>query len=253
MKYRSIIIIVLSYIFILGCDDTRNNPSGTGNNGLTGNINGFVNLLRSDGSRAPDLSGAIVNLDGTSLSAITDTNGKWVIPDITAGIYTIKYTKDGYGTYVDMNRQFVGGGNLYFGKITLAQPPDFFVTIDSLKTSSDSNSLTVVGVATGMHSAGFYRVLIALGKTPDISASDPTKYIYTVPYSGIYNTTVKVNIFQSDLRQAGFISGTQAYVIMYPLSYGLGTNYTAYTDQETGRLIYTSLGKPSAILPVTIP
>jgi hypothetical protein len=243
-------VLVLSP-FLAGCGEEE--PM-TGPLLLSGNFTGFVTLIDSNGSRLKDLSGVKVSIDGTSFSAMTDSLGKWNINEISTGIYTINYSKPSYGIYKAMNQGFVGGGTLFLNPVTLAQPPVFTVTIDSEKTLTDSNSIYIAGNATGVQGMGFSRVLIAIGASPDVSANDASKYLYatsTIVWSN--SLMIGTHINKNDLDFAGLTSGTIMYAVLYPLSNGSSHAYTSYLDQNNGRLVYTSLGPPSAVVPVTIP
>jgi hypothetical protein len=252
MRQFSFIILAVSILYIAGCDTTTQ-PLLKGKSYFAGTIFGIVNEMQFNGMRDSDLSGVTISISGTDLFTTTDSTGKWSLDIPNAGIYTITYSKPGYGSYIDMNRQFVGGGSLYLGKINISQPPDFSVSFDTGKCGADSNSLYANGVLSGMHNTGFYRVLLVIGTTPDVTGADPTKYTYAYAYSSVYSNSVRIRLFKTDLQFAGLVSGSQAYMIMYPVGYGLGMNYSAYNDPMTGRMVYTALGKPTEVVPVTIP
>jgi hypothetical protein len=252
---RAVHFFILANLFFIpsltGCGEEE--PI-TGPLLLSGNFTGFVTLIDSNGSRLKDLSGVNVSIDGSLFSTMTDSLGKWNIDEMTTGIYTIIYSKPSFGIYKAMNQGFVGGGTLFLNPVQLTQPPAFTVTIDTEKTLTDSNSIYIAGNATGVHGMGFSRVLIAIGATPDVSATDASKYLYstsTIVWSN--SLMIGTHIQKNDLDFAGLTSGTTMYAVLYPLSNGSSHAYTSYLDQNYGRLVYTSLGPPSAVVPVTIP
>ncbi len=241
------LIIALS---IAGCTGSTG-PAGPS---LTGSMTGFVTLFQSDGSRASDHSGVIVCIQGTSRSAMTDSTGKWTISGVSTGTYNVTYTKQSYGMSEQQGVQFVGGDiACYAGKIIMAQPPFFLVALDPVKTIADSNALyvsfTTAGVAKGIEIA----FLIAVGTDSSVSASDPTKYLYSAIFTNVSNSGA-ANVFASTLGSAGFTSGTPAYVVAYPLCYyNGGFEYSSYLDHATGRTGYTSLGAASSVIRLIVP
>ena len=85
-------MILLLCIFVgfalTGCNDDDDDEDG-GGNAKVGTVSGVVD----DGTRAP-IEGAQVYVNG--LSDITDVNGRYSIPNILIGTYTLKVVKGGY-------------------------------------------------------------------------------------------------------------------------------------------------------------
>ena len=136
----------------------------------------------------------------------------------------------------------------------MSQSPNFTITIDTVKSLTDSNSIYLTGSVGGLPKTtpdNAY-LLFAVGSGRDVSAGDANKYLYSTTYFLGNNTTYSTHLYHLNLNLAGLQSGAIAYVVAYPLCYN-ASEYTSYTDHSTGRQVYTSLGPPSAVLKVTIP
>lgn len=150
--------------------------------------------------------------------------------------------------------QFVGGGTDFIGMIYMSQPPPCGISLNPFSTVADS-----IGFQVGFSMSNFSPncgaiALIAVGENSDVSAADPTKYLY------VFNTDYSspAYLYKSDLYAAGFKSGTTAYIVAYALcQYNEGINgseyYSSYLDDATGRIVYTSLGASSNVIPLTVP
>jgi hypothetical protein len=241
-------------VLMAGCKGDTG-PAGPS---LGGSMSGFVNLFQSDGSQDANPSGVTVSIQGASLSTTTDSTGKWTINGLTTGTYTVTYTKPGYGMTEQPDVQFAGGGTDYLGTIIMAQPPNFTVKLDSAELTSVNN-----GSIEGWYKINTAQeeecVLIAVGMDSNVSASDPTKYVFS-EINGLSNflspdTNEQLfGISGPSLQVAGFKSGEYAYVVVYPLCFDYGgSDYSSYVDPATGRTAYTSLGTPSAVIRVVVP
>jgi hypothetical protein len=215
-------------------------------------MTGFVTLYQSNGNPEPSSNGVTVRVQGTSLSATTDSAGRWTINGVTSGGYTVTYTDTGYGMSEQQGVQFVGGTD-FLGTITLAQPATFAVGISPLSNTDDTNGsleLYLSGNIPVSYSGG--SVLIAAGLHSNVSASDPTKYLYAL-IPAYFGPTYPVYLYASYLYAAGFKSGMTAYLVSFPLSGIEGDSYSSYFDIATGRTVYTSLGAPSNVIALTVP
>ncbi len=250
------IIIALS---IAGCTGSTG-PAGPT---LTGSMTGFVTLFQSDGSRAYDQSGVAVNVQGTSLSAMTDSTGKWTFSGLSTGTYIVTYNKKGYGMSEQQGLQFVGGGSTdYLGNIMMAQPPDFSVSLTSIRFDTTyywhiiNFSVTMTFSSSGEPEDNS-TFLIIVGKDSTFNPSNPTDYLYSTlgGYNG--NNSGYAYSYLSSLAAVGFTSGMTAYVAAYPLAHwpnGSSTAlYSSYYDIATGRTAYTSVGTRSNVIRFTIP
>jgi hypothetical protein len=109
---------------------------------LNGNITGVILLYDENRNQILDASGVIITLEGTLLTTVTSKNGSWLIKNVPAGIYNIKFTKDGFPTVMYYNIQFVGGGTLAINEQRLGHLPSINVT--SLRTISSSSMNRII-------------------------------------------------------------------------------------------------------------
>ncbi|MFI5201706.1 MAG: carboxypeptidase regulatory-like domain-containing protein, partial [Candidatus Kapaibacterium sp.] len=197
------IIIALS---ITGCTGNTG-PAGPS---LSGSMTGFVALYQSDGSRAPDQSGVTVSIQSTSLSTTTDSTGKWTISDLNTGTYTVTYTKQGYGMSEQQGLQFVGGGGTdYIGNITMAQPPDFSVSMDSISLDTTYYYPFIYYWASmNFSSSGEPEdnstFLIVVGKDSTLNPSDPAGYLYSTLGGWNGRNPSYAYCYLSNLESVGF-------------------------------------------------
>jgi hypothetical protein len=160
----------------------------------------------------------------------------------------------GYGMTEQDGLQFAGGDVPdYIGKINMSQPPSFSITLDPVKTVTDSNAL-LVSFTESVKSRAAYG-LIVVGTDSNVSAADPTKYLYAMTYSPLFidSGAATFSISEATLQDARFTSGTPAYVVAYPLAYGYNAEYSSYLDVATGRSVYTSLGARSNFVALIVP
>src|SRR5207253_3143103 len=85
------------------------------NNGAPGTIIAKVTLIDSlsltNGQDIKhDPSGVEVSIEGTSLKAVTDNNGKCTITNVPPGVYNFLFKKDGFATQVYGQKEFAGNG-----------------------------------------------------------------------------------------------------------------------------------------------
>jgi hypothetical protein len=114
MKQFYILLVLVAGCFgLVACEeDPVSAPVGA-----SGEIVGFVTLRDVNGVRRTDMSGVRVTLRGTTFSALTDTNGKWRMTSVPAGIYDLDMSKPAFATNHLRAFQFVGGGTAYLPSV----------------------------------------------------------------------------------------------------------------------------------------
>ena len=216
---------------------------------LKGNIQGFVTLVNSDGSQPIDRSGISVSIDSSSISTITGADGKFILSDLETGIYTINYSKSSYGSSKIVQYQFVGGGTVTLERVYLCQPPNFTVTIDSIKWMDGLE----FGIYTTLseHISGWRWVIFFIGQSPNVS-SNPVYYLNTSDgYESYFNNGQGMQKTSSSWFM-GFVSGDTAYIKAY--SANKSEINSGYIDINTGRFVYTNLNPISSnVISVIIP
>jgi hypothetical protein len=221
-------------------------------------LSGFVVLVNGNGTEPANRDSVIVTIEGTSLSALTDSLGAWSIGGVETGIYNIAFNKSGYGTTKITQRQFTGGGQISVGTEYLCKAPAF--NVDSLwvrpPKAADPYSL-YIGVKlsdTTASSMGPYRTFIFLQRDTSV-AMDPAHYaavftINTYFKDGVDSTNAKIQ--PVNFSNGGFVSGDSIYAAAYLANAGSFTS--GYEDLATGKTIYTNLnGVRSKVVRVVVP
>jgi hypothetical protein len=227
-KYFISFLVLLS--FLTGCTDQTNSPV------LTGSMTGFVILYNEDGSEANNFSGVYVTLEGTNHFGVSDSSGKFLIQNVSAGIYNIVFSKEGFGTYKIIAQEFTGGGEAYYGYIYLSKVPSF--TVQSISVLDSLFSYIHDIICTLSDTQNYYRNIIAFLGHQNVSEK-PADYLTTK--GGLINMGSSVGhiyIYREFLLSHGFNVGDSVYVMVYPIS----NEYSTYPDPNTGRYYYVSLG-----------
>src|ERR1043165_5836971 len=108
MKILSLLSVL---IMLASCSDSNNTTtSSVGGDKVTGNLIGKITLTDHTGKPIANKSGALVQIDGTSYSAVTDSNGDWEIHNLPSRTYSLSISKDGFVTFHDPSYAFLGGG-----------------------------------------------------------------------------------------------------------------------------------------------
>ena len=216
MKLKNFALILL--LLAISCTNNDDSTPIT-----KANISGSVNLY--DEATTPlDKSNMLVKVNGTVplISALTDSNGEFVLKDVPFGTYTIEYEKLQYGIFKKFNFNHQGNTNIItetpsLGKISSTQVTDlqvsvtgnqilFFITTNTNSTVSNSNFI--------YHSPIF------------VSQINP------------YQSTIT----QNDLITAGFVSGQTVYVKAYGESYWSNE----YFDVNLNKKVFPNLNALSA-------
>ncbi len=268
MNYKklSFASFIIAPILIAGCTGSTG-PAGPL---LSGSITGVVQLFNADGSMPIDRSGVTVSIPGTAFSTTTDSLGQWALGNLTTGSYTITETKPGYGMSEQQDVQLVSGTVVDAGSnsrtltqggdIVMAQPPIFSVGIDSSNTVSDTLYVwfTMIGKFDTIANSSTNCFLIVVGQDSSVNGGNPNSY----KYFDIAEITSSLGKHSYDyfppteLEYAGFTSGSNAYIIIYPLGVfvpGYNIPFSSYYDVATDKFVYTSVGTPSKVIKVKVP
>jgi len=258
MKTNQIVygLILCSSALFFSCKGTQGDPGPTGPTGasLSGSINGIVTLTTSTGTQPTNMSGVTVKTNKGD-SAVTSASGSWILNEVT-GIYTLTFTKAGYGTTTVYGYNFAGGGNSYLNTVALNQAPVYTasVVLDTIGGNSTLTkdlhmnvNLTISGTAGQVQDMEYF---IYYSTSSSVSASNYMGMINAgVPAS---QTAYKGSITGANFLAAGILPGQVVYVIVYPSS-TTPTLASKYVDEATGKTIYTGLGQPSVVENLLVP
>ncbi len=240
----TILAVLLLAGFLPGCKG-EDGPAGPS---LTGQLIGYAYLYDLNAVRATDQSGITVVAEGTSVTATTASDGRWVLSGLPTGTYTIAFSKTGYGTAKRISFQFVGGGQTSFGSIYLFQLPGF--TIGTLSATVSSGAVYIGGTLTGSLPEAPRVVRIFIGTTASVS-SDPSNYAFTIgTVVSDTGTTFITAVASQSFAAYGFTVGQTAYIVAYPDALGS----SAYLDLSTGKYYYPNLNPiPSVVVSAVVP
>ena len=235
MKSKSILISIAIIVLVFNScvKEGPEGPPGASGSALSGSLVGFVYLYDEYGVPISDKSGVTVTVDGyiPSLSATTNSSGKYQIDNMTAGTYDLIFSKTGYATYKSLSLSFVGGVKPRVFNTTLVQQAT--TTVSSLTvTFYSSTQFTLACTLAPAIPAGYLRYLrVYYGKNSTVSS---TNYITTAAFGSSVPAFSSIRSFD----KGNFPSSTSLYVIAYAESY-----YTYYyQDLLSGLNIYTTIG-----------
>ena len=242
MKQVIFNLIFFLTLVVMGC----NGPAGPA---LTGKITGYIYAV-DDHNTFLDRSGVKIELQGTGISTVSDQTGRWVLGCVKTGIYTVVFSKSGFGTYKLYSLQFVGGGDLYLdpdGAATIAKLPSYTVT--SLQVQFP-DSLNVELSGTVSDTTSWTRgVIVYIGKA-NLTSSDPVTNLFEI--AGFTNPNA--NTFQITYPKSTFINqglsiGGTVYLAAYAWSYAA----TSYRDPVSARIVQPSVGRASVTANFVMP
>ena len=220
---------LLSASLFFACSQSTGLQSGT--------MVGHVILVNNNGSQPADRSHVAVLVEGRTDTVFTDANGSFTL-SASEGIYSLSFSKAGYGTMKSINNWFPGGGQMVVNTVTLSQPPTFSVSGFSVTKPTNSTSLNVADTLTDTNSVA-RRLILFLGRTSTVS-SNPANYFATNTLTPTVSKGISTStITQTTLRNSGFVAGDTIWFVAYAAN-EYGQNST-YTDAVSGRITYANL------------
>jgi hypothetical protein len=219
-------------LFITSCSSNDDEPAAA----TKANISGSVNLY-NESTDPVDKSNMTVSVLGTMpmISAVTNTEGRFVLSNVPFGTYTLEYTKNGYGTYKKFG--VVHGSNGQATALT-AIPSLGQVSTTSITglTASASANQVVLSISTNPVGSAANRRYIRYFLSTNQSVS-ATNYSYYSPVFISQINPFEKTILATELISAGFTSGQQVYVRAYGDSFW----DNAYDSPEFNRRIFPNL------------
>lgn len=97
LTLASILLLTLSF----ACKKEEKRQPSSGASTVPGAIKGIVKLYDESGTTLANASGITVSLLGTSITFTTPEDGKFMLSNIPAGTYNLKYSKKGYGYFIE--------------------------------------------------------------------------------------------------------------------------------------------------------
>lgn len=242
MKKTTFILITSSVLFSF-CkkQEGPQGPQGSAGPSLSGTLVGYVDVYDSYGALQKSDS-VTINVTGKSISAPTDTMGKFVISNLTTGTYELVISKPTYQDTKIPSLNFVGGGTQYLtNRIGITQTPAF--TLSNLSFSNIFGTISYTVTASTSDSKA-RKAIIFLSKNSNVS-NNPSSYASTIIANiGAGSTNAIGTISSSNMTQWGFNSGDVIYAIAYPISNA--NNASIYFDTNSGKIAYNNLNLSGA-------
>jgi hypothetical protein len=246
----SYILLFLSLFLAESCSESDNpaNPVNPEKGFIGGHFHPRTEYTDMNSTDTVDYYGCSVTLDGTNISAVTDSAGNWLIGNIAPGVYTISYSKDGYSYFKKTGAEVIQSDTAifpqYLYKYTTAR-------VNNLHVNSAGGQLLITGnIMNSLRRDYLIRYFFSLDSN---ILNIPANYMYTefeqkfdvIPpgeYSEYYTELI-------DLYSHGMPSGSRIYIIAnicYQNQY--------YRDAATGKYIFNALSpvpsnKVSTVLP----
>jgi hypothetical protein len=239
MEILSVLVLLL---VAAGCSDSNNSATtSSGGNELTGDLIGKVTLYDYNGIVLANKSGALVQIEGTSYSAVTDSNGDWLIHNLPTRTYSLSISKDGYLPYHDYSYAFLGGGTTRYlfryyyyrifyeyAEVPLRQFPEFTIALDAILMPniphSDTSGLFYCHTSTNVP-LGSLGVYIISGADSTLSADKPESYEngFYVQFGNYSRTDTSFNLASAIYSTSdgtslvdGFSKGKTVYFRAFP-------------------------------------
>jgi len=233
LKY-TFLIIILSTCIACGDDDDSNNES---NPETEGNIIGWVNLydesinrLSNEGMRV------VVETTNSQISATTDQDGKFTLENVIFGNHTLRYEKEGYGTFKRFNIEHttLSSPTIINNSPSLGQVSSTKITSVSSSLDSDNNVVLAIETSPNASIGNTRYIRIFLSSSSDVSSSN-----FEVASEGliVQNTPYEETLSLEMLNKLGYIQDTTVYVRVYGDSFWSNS----YIDPITNEHFYPNL------------
>lgn len=233
MKFKILMFILAIATVSCSSDDSNNDPI------TKANITGSVNLY-DEGTTLLDESNMLVKVVGTNplITALTNSNGQFVLEDVPFGTYTIEYEKEQYGVFKKFNFSHQGNANAIteipsLGKTSSTEITDLLVNIVNGQVV-----FSITNSPAGNNSNRRY-VRYFLSTSATVSNSN---YMYHSPTFISQINPYQSTLTQTELINAGFTSGQTVYVKAYGESYWSNE----YLDVNLNKKVFPNLNTVSA-------
>lgn len=233
MKFKILMFILAIATVSCSSDDSNNDPI------TKANITGSVNLY-DEGTTLLDESNMLVKVVGTNplITALTNSNGQFVLEDVPFGTYTIEYEKAQYGVFKKFNFSHQVNANAIteipsLGKTSSTEITDLLVNI--------VNGQVVFSITTSPAGNNSNRRYVRYFLSTSATVSN-SNYMYHSPTFISQINPYQSTLTQTELINAGFTSGQTVYVKAYGESYWSNE----YLDVNLNKKVFPNLNTVSA-------
>jgi hypothetical protein len=221
---KNLIVFILLALFF-GCKGDQGPAAPV----LSGSLMGFVYLYGTDSERLiPE--DVIVSIEGTASSDLTKQDGSWIIENIPAGIYDIRFYKPGFYMAKNYNVQFTGGGTLVVNSAALFAIPE--VTINQFSVHMESDTINFKGTVSAP-SSRHKNLLVMFSKEaliPQNEISYDYQLIHNIYSSEVFDIKLVISPFEKLKHNLNSGDKLYAAAIVFPYIYSWG-NYNPVTKK----------------------
>ena len=204
-------------------------------------ISGSVNLY--DEATLPlSNSDMKVSVLGTTplISVSTDASGKYLLPSVPFGTYTLVYEKTGYGTYLKPGVVHATDGSPTILTNTPSLGKKSTTTITNLTISQNASTILVnasTNPAGSMGNTRYIRYFLS-------ASSAVSKDNYSYASAGLVSriNPYEITLTPGILSTAGFASGQTVYIKVY----GDAFWSNEYQDSSTGKKVFPNVNESAA-------
>ena len=252
MKIHSIALLIMT-IILFGCEGPAGTngpagPMGPAGSVLTGDIVGRVYIYNSL-DEPTEFGGALIKIEGTTYSTISDSTGKWKLKGVKSGTYVISCSKVGFSIDKNVGFQLVGGDTPASGGFfELYKLPTRYVS--SLEIPQPyQNGVSIVGTLSSplnVNEAQMVFTFVGYDSIPSILAYNYITYSFNVAMSTptfniVFNSSIFIN--------AKIKSGTKLYFV----SHTVANTYAGYPDFDAGFVLTGLCEQPSNVVSYIVP
>lgn len=260
-NFTHLFLSVCAALVLAGCDNGKDDPTPA-SQAMTGNLVGFVSPVNEFGNPLPK-SGVAVTLEGTTpqVTATTDANGRYEFTALRAGTYNIAFSRADVSPYKRLSIAHVGGEQPTFAYTSMLTQPSS-TRISNLYVSQSYYGSGVVNLNFTIANSNmlpnntsyvynYLDYVVYVGTTPTVSSTTGIWYRNMRMGASISGSSSNSNVqlTRPDLNGHGLVSGSTAYVVLYPAPEA----YLTTVDPATGRTSFSGLGQPSAVIPFVVP
>lgn len=230
--------LTMGLIILLGIASCSEDNDPTPEPITKANITGSVNLY-DEGTTQIDNSNMTIRIEGTTpaISATTDANGNFTLPDVPFGTYTILYEKSGFGTFKKFDIEHEKNATAILNTPSLGEIST--TKIINLETNVSGNDIIISVTTNPAGNIGNIRyVRYFLSTNSNVSSEN---YTYFSPGLVSQINPKEITLSNNDLTSAGFSSGETVFVKVYGDSFWSNE----YDDPDLGRNIFPNLNMTS--------
>ncbi len=257
-RVAHLVIFAAIVVWIAGCTTTNTTQITESQPVSTGKIEGSVELVEMDCTPSASSAEAVtVELLGTPYSAITDSDGHFVLDSVPAGTYKLHLSKPGFEDYYYWPFQTTGTKTVVFTKpLELARIRNWKVTLSPVAVRRSifiapnyrdtsfpcSDTPTVVDSA-GNDYSSTANLYYFVGRHPTVNSADKSDWV---------NFGNDPGIIYPKLGNPNEHSGDTLYLVAYVATCNNAVSYDYYSG-DTLKTEFTGLGPPSNVVKFVLP